>query len=360
MRTSTIVAAVLALGASSAQAHYWPTQPHAKAGPVCTDVVVRVHASAKNFDFSSNSTTPPTVPVSGTFGVQSRFCTPSVRSSTHAHTLLVLSPGLTYNTLYWDLPFKPQNYSFVDYAAEHGFATLNLARLGAGQSEHPNPEIVQVPLHAAIVAEISRQARAGVLKGARGHRFQKIVGVGHSLASGIYNVLIANTPDVFDGVVFSGYAHVTNGPFPPLPGYLPASQVLPKQFKHLQAAYLTSENITTRAGLYGPAGTFDPALLQFDEEHKDLVTINEFLSFGLSDLPAPKFRGDVFTINGNVDFVMCTQPNCGNLAGEAQFYPKAKSVETGLIENAGHMINMHLSAPSFFKQVVDWLNRHNY
>src|SRR5712675_837809 len=65
-------------------------------------------------------------------------------------TLQILVSGSTYSHLYWDWPTAPE-YSYVRWMAEHGYATLNLDRLGIGISSHPPGEQVTVEAHAAAV-----------------------------------------------------------------------------------------------------------------------------------------------------------------------------------------------------------------
>ncbi|KZV86275.1 hypothetical protein EXIGLDRAFT_622169 [Exidia glandulosa HHB12029] len=314
---------VLALFSLGSASH--PAVRPTRAG--CVDLRLPIRASATNFDLD---VTPArrTERITGTFLMQFVFCEPTVRNSSRADTLLVLSPGSTYNTMYWDMPFQPETYSFVRRASASGFATLNVARLGDGKSEHPaDPEIVQLPLQSALLVELVRLARAGTL--VPGKRFRTVVGIGHSLSSGMFNDVMLTAPDVLDGVVLSGYAHVSNGqPLAVIPGFFPARTILPARFGGLADGYLTSDNITTRSGFYGPAGTFDPAVLQFDEGHKDLVTVAELASFGIDEVPAPDFKGPVLAVNGNFDRSFCPAPLCANLLNEPAFYPKAKSVET--------------------------------
>lgn len=99
--------------------------------PVCTDSYISVSASATNYDLS-NGTFPAaaTVPVSGTYTIQLRFCAPTVVVPTRVNTLQVLVHGLTYSTNYWDIAYKPDTYSYVRVAAANGYPTLNMARLG--------------------------------------------------------------------------------------------------------------------------------------------------------------------------------------------------------------------------------------
>ena len=103
----------------------------ATVAPNCVESIVPITASGVNFDLSSG-TRPPnaTVPVSGTFGVQLRYCEPAVSVPGHESTLQVLVHGVTYNLEYWDISFQPEMYSYVRFAAAQGYATLNMARLG--------------------------------------------------------------------------------------------------------------------------------------------------------------------------------------------------------------------------------------
>lgn len=102
--------------------------------PQCFDSIAQITASGKNYNLSSGALPrgDPTVPVSGTFGIQLRFCQPTVSVPARANTLQVLVPGATYNTEYWDTEFQPDMYSYRDvrFAAAQGYATLNMARLG--------------------------------------------------------------------------------------------------------------------------------------------------------------------------------------------------------------------------------------
>jgi pimeloyl-ACP methyl ester carboxylesterase len=51
--------------------------------------------------------------------------------------VLVLVHGITYGTYYWDFPYQPETYSAVNALNRHGYATLNIDRIGHGRSDHP-------------------------------------------------------------------------------------------------------------------------------------------------------------------------------------------------------------------------------
>ncbi|KZV85089.1 alpha/beta-hydrolase [Exidia glandulosa HHB12029] len=338
---------------------------HTFLAPHCTESLVSVTASATNFDLSSGSLPDvATVPVNGTFKVKLRFCEPTVHIRGRADTLQVVVHGLTYGRLYMDPDFEPDTYSWVRWAAAHGYPTLNMDRLGYGESDHPDPiSIVQAPFDGAFMAQIIRLARAGRVAGA--HRpFKKVVYVGHSFGSRVGNQVISTAPDVVDAAILTGYGHKIGNPGTAV--YPPANEVDPARFGDLPSGYITSPDIQSRAaGFYGPEGTYDPAILAWDEAHKDTASAGEFAFLtqtkdGVVEVPAPNFKGDVFKVSGDSDLFVCTEPKCANLAKEGPNYPVARSYEFAVIPNAGHCLNMHYTAPLFYKTLLDWLNRHGY
>ncbi|KZV96696.1 alpha/beta-hydrolase [Exidia glandulosa HHB12029] len=333
--------------------------------PVCTDFVLPVTASANNIDLSSGDpTTNVTIPVSGTFGIELKFCEPTTVVASRAGTLQVLVHGASYDTSYWDFEaFQPDNYSYVRFAAAQGYPTLNMARLGSGLSDHPDPlQVVQFGLQIAIEEQILRLARAGSIT-ALGRAFTDIILVGHSFGSSVTNGVIAQAPELVDAAILTGYSHF------PVPasvftvgGVLPASQVDPVRFGGLAPDYLTTHNASSRAAvLYGPVGTFDPSVLAADEATKDLLTTGEEFTFERFAVSAPGFTGDVAAFIGEKDPSFCDPSvDCQNIATEGQFYPNAKSFEFQIFPNTGHCLNLQLDAPQVFASIQSWLDRHGH
>ncbi|KZV85928.1 hypothetical protein EXIGLDRAFT_622491 [Exidia glandulosa HHB12029] len=287
--------------------------------------------SAKNFNLSSGTLPPgpPNVPVSGSYGIQLRYCEPSMAVHSRKDTIQVLVHGITYNTEYWDASFQPNMYSYVRFAAAQGYATLNMARLGDGKSDRPDPiKVVQSPLEVAVLVNIIKAARAGHIPGVN-RKFGTIVYAGHSYGSILLNGVVISEPKLVDAAIFTGYSHVTiDAKHLALD---PARENDPPRFGQLPPAYLTTTNTSTRAAtFYGASGTFDPAALDFDEAHKDTVTTAEVLTVQATITTAPKFKGDVLTINGDQDIFFCIELDCANIHSEGKFYPKARSVEAGM------------------------------
>ncbi|KZV83360.1 alpha/beta-hydrolase, partial [Exidia glandulosa HHB12029] len=272
----------------------------------------------------------------------------------------VLVHGITYNTAYWDSDFKPEIYSYARFASRKGYATLNLARLGYGLSDHPDPvNVVQYPLSAGIIIELIKLARSGSVPGASGRAFDKVVYVGHSAGSIIGNGLVQEAPNLIDAVALTGFSHsLSDLDLVTLFGIQPAALNDPARFGNLSSDYITTGNATNREiSFYSAAGTFDPEALAYDEAHKDTSTTGEALTTGVLQGVAPAYTGHVLSIAGDGDIVFCPESDCANLEKEQEFYPNAASFETAVVPSTGHSLNFHKSAPVFYNMIQDWLNR---
>jgi hypothetical protein len=53
--------------------------------------------------------------------------------------LQILVHGATYDHRYWDWPLDPEQYSYVEWATERGYATLAIDRVGCGAGQLPGP-----------------------------------------------------------------------------------------------------------------------------------------------------------------------------------------------------------------------------
>ncbi|KZV79443.1 hypothetical protein EXIGLDRAFT_782333 [Exidia glandulosa HHB12029] len=350
----TSVTFALVASALSALAATLPT-------PRCVDSIMHFPVSAKNFNLSSGTLPPgpPNVPVSGSYGIQLRYCEPSMAVHSRKDTIQVLVHGITYNTEYWDASFQPNMYSYVRFAAAQGYATLNMARIGDGKSDRPDPiKVVQSPLEVAVLVNIIKAARAGHIPGAN-RKFGTIVYAGHSYGSILLNGVVISEPKLVDAAIFTGYAHVTIDASQL--SLQPARDNNPARFGHLPPDYITTTNASTRgADFYGPAGSFDPAALTFDEAHKDTATTGGLLTVSYTITTAPEFKGDVLTINGDQDSFFCPEPNCANIQGEGKFYPQARSVEAAVTSGAGHSLNYQITAQRSYGTIQAWLTRHGY
>jgi hypothetical protein len=73
--------------------------------------------------------------------------------------------GFTFAQYYWDLPYQPENYSYVAAANRAGYATLNIDRLGVGDSHHPLSPLITLENNASVVNQLIQRLRSGGLGG---------------------------------------------------------------------------------------------------------------------------------------------------------------------------------------------------
>ena len=112
-----------------------------------------------------------TTSVKGTYKVEGTFCYPGdTKKAQQVQTVQVLTHGVGLDKSYWDTtPW----YSYVNAAADAGYATVAYNRLGVGNSDHPDPiQVVQGAVDVEILHGIVGLLR-GVHIGSR--RFKNVV-----------------------------------------------------------------------------------------------------------------------------------------------------------------------------------------
>lgn len=288
--------------------------------------------------------------------------------------VLVLVHGITYGTFYWDLPYQPDNYSAVNYITDHGYATLNIDRLGEGRSDHPPSGLVTADTNAESVHQLVQKLRAGEIGGIA---FDNVGLVGHSygtvttwLESAKHNdadVVIGTgygnrfKPDagaeLFAGLQPASTVPVTaDEPWAPDPGYL---QPTPGG--------------RANSPLYNLPNT-DPGVIATDERLANSVTLEELGSFAIREYDGThkNIRIPTFLVNGENDVIFCG-PNevaCATTASatdgpevleerardlqeyEAPGFGPEACFRAASVPGVGHDNNFHLNALQTYAQIV--------
>jgi hypothetical protein len=134
---------------------------------------------------------------------------------------------------------------------------------------------------------------------------------------------------------------------------------------------------TSQAALRGLLyfGDFNPLASNYDYSTRGTVTVGEFVTALLGQLPAPGFTGSIFALTGQEDQIVCcrlpTDPlvgyrgNCGSgpssyTAQTRNLYPNAGSFGYGLVANTGHDMNYHYTAQQTFQIAHDFLSSQGY
>lgn len=270
-------------------------------------------------------------------------------------TLLITLHGATYNRSYWDWPQDPATYSFVDNQPRQ-VSVLNLDRLGAGESDHPASPLVTGTTQAYAVHQIVQTMRT------RG--FDNIILVGHSLGCGIAVLEAATYHDV-DGLILTGFLHSLaegeGGRQVPMSLY-PAA--LDPQFADLllDPGYMTTRPGERSMSAFYNTAIADPAVIEYDEAHKDVVTVTDVAQF-VSIIKDRSFARDVdvpvLSLQGQFDAGFCNLPDCPQAQSEPDAWSPAAQLELHVIPDAGHNIHLHAATAHIeFDYIADWLHRH--
>lgn len=317
-----------------------------------------------------------------TYSISASYCPPTVAIPHRAQTVQLLVHGATANKYYWSAlgpvggdGYQPRNYSWIDVSRAQGYHTIAIDRLGTGNSSHPDPVDVRLPLDADITSQIIQQLRTKPLPVPSSYdqknkvAFEKVIIVGHSIGSYILNYLIINEPEVADGVVLTGYARLFSQQAISTQQFASASSIFPQRFPGLDPGYLTivsAENM--RTSFFSADGTFDPIMPTINWGREDVQATGEVQSlntlanssFQTASTPQ-SFRAPIAIVLGEND-----EPVCNSDCGEGQnnfavlsipFFPGSRAAEAIVIQNTGHFLNLHYSAQETFAKVHDWLER---
>jgi pimeloyl-ACP methyl ester carboxylesterase len=295
-----------------------------------------------------------------TYTVVGQLCGPR-----RASTVQLLNSGFTYGSYYWDLPFQPERYSYVRAAYQAGFATLNIDRIGVGQSDKPPADQVTVTSEAWVDAQLARALRKGQI-GRNRPRFAHVVGVGHSLGGMIITVSQA-TYRPFDAIVANGTLHANDMDTVVTLGTIRHSAADDPKFQNaeLPADYVTT--IPGKRSAYYDTRFADPRVIRQDERLKQTATSGEVATIGAGRDPSYSQRVTVPTLLwiGQTDSLNCNESlaglSCASVsairAREIGPWSATRCLGVYIQPRSGHDTNLHRSAPWGFVAVNTWLTQ---
>jgi pimeloyl-ACP methyl ester carboxylesterase len=295
----------------------------------------------------------PDGPSERNVNIVTELCLPAPPGGRVIH---VLASGATYGPLAWDFPYQPERYSYVRALNEAGIATLNVDRLGIGRSSHPNSGAVTTSAHIAIYHQLIQRLRDGAF----GATFDKVVIVGHSYGAVITYGLANRYPADVDGVIITGLQHEFDKAF--LQGFWanlhPANEE-GGRFAGLDRGYLTSR--PGQRGAYYRQETVDPKVVQLDEETKETFTTADARTFPPVMGESQGITAPVLDVVGQYDAWFCANEPCSTQRGtpsrEHRWFPATPCFEQFVLPDAGHDINLHLNASTWFRVAVEWSRR---
>ncbi|MDB5446169.1 MAG: hypothetical protein JWQ97_1486 [Phenylobacterium sp.] len=278
-------------------------------------------------------------------------------------TLLVLVHGSFYTHLYWDFPYQPEVYSFVAWAYERGFATLNIDRLGAGESSHPPGLVLDLPRNAEALHQVIRTVRD---EGVAGVRFERVVAVGHSLGSYTAGLMQADSGSA-DAVVLTGSTGLN------VIGVADTPQAR-ESFQRRFTPVLEDPRFAERTGLYDGdyvtmpterlARAFyrsppaDERLIEINETLKGTMTAGESRTMGISADACARISAPVLVQVGLYD-AMYYDPR--RRADLSEIYARAVAAAPANftfdppVPDTGHNLALHPNARASYERIAAWL-----
>lgn len=345
---AAMAALLLALFAAPAQAHGNPT-PN-----------LSIHPSHKGWCVAGKAPVASAEDQPKSWLIAYTYCQPFRWKD--GHQVDVLTHGATYTGDYWDWKQDPATYSYVGKTLDSGRATLDYDRIGNGGSSRPvNPAEISMATDAFVLHQlIVTMHKIG---------FRQINSISHSLGSGV--ALVESTTDYHDGIkadrlVLTGYLHRPSNPAVTAGNY-PANQDPKFAAAGLDGGYLTSRPGVRGTSFHSPSS--DPAVVAFDDDHKDLVSLPDLLNFlGQRGVAAGANVSNsvtvpVLVVEGQQDAIFCYDPatfDCSNLAtlvaNETPFYTKAKSLTIATVADSGHDLTLHRTGAAVSYGIInDWI-----
>lgn len=268
---------------------------------------------------------------------------------------------LQFDNTYWD--FAP-GYSYVDVAAQYGYASFFYDRLGVGKSDKPDPiQTIQGPLEVEIAHTLANSLREGRFSDLK---FQKVVGAGHSFGSIITNTITKQYPEVFDAAILTGFGtDLSNQPlFLQALNLALANENQPGRFAKLNNGFLVSSTVISNQIGFFKAPGFDPSILDKAEATKGTVTFGELNSLAGLGGSAPNYTNPVVVVDGINDLPFCggncTYPSDQAKAVHPKYYPNVAEADFGsyLAPQTGHGLNFHYSATAAYEYIQKFLIDH--
>jgi pimeloyl-ACP methyl ester carboxylesterase len=255
--------------------------------------------------------------------------------------LLVLLPGGTYTGAYFDVP----KYSLLEAGAVRGFETVAIDRPNYGGSDALAYDKTTFAENARILSQA-----IGVLWGQAAQGTPGVVILGH-LIGGSIGVHIAADPDrawpllglSFSGVNEKSPDHVVAA-WESVPAGVPVELATDQR----------------RMFMYGPDGSFDPAVLDAAAPSAAAAPLPELLEIvqgWLTDVPvlAPLVDVPVHYTLAEHDALWLTDRD--RVAAFAGRFTSAPFVESQLLEGSGHNIDHHHVGPAFHQDQLNFAER---
>ncbi|KAF8871183.1 Alpha/beta hydrolase family-domain-containing protein [Infundibulicybe gibba] len=300
------------------------------------------------------------ISVNATYQIYSELCIPARFAP--GGVLEFAIHGVRYDHTYWNFGGPGSKYNYVEAAINSGHAIFIYDRLGVGKSSKPDGvREVQRATEVQIAARLLEHLRSNT----PGVTFGKVVGIGHSFGSSqIIGVVDQFGGDLFDAVVLTGFSPFGGGLASTIAafGFSIAREKDPVHFAGLPSSYIASEGMPNDQLIFFHFPAFEPEALELSSQTPGTATLGELLTQAAP--PATGYHNPALVVTGDKDFIFCGgncfQPLNGSanmVAATRDLVPNAREFDIYIPAETGHAVNMHLSTPSTYGVIQDWIKR---
>jgi pimeloyl-ACP methyl ester carboxylesterase len=272
--------------------------------------------------------------------------------------LQVLVHGAGADHRSWDFPLEPQCYSYVQWAAARGAATLAIDRIGCGGSTRPSGRETTIEAQAATLSQVVAAARNGIGGVAA---FDRVVLVGASLGSVIAGTEAAMFADV-DAVVLTAYLPIDGAPEVAAElfdaAFRPAAERLPHLLGLVDDDYLATVAADDGSWLYR-AEHAHPAVIAAADQMTGTTTRAELTGAIAAGPTVRRSTVPTLVLVGQYDPLMYdpaadadTHDPTRRLAAQSP-----NNFEFEVIADTGHALNLHDTAHTTFEAIERWLDQ---
>ncbi|KAF5714095.1 alpha beta-hydrolase [Fusarium mundagurra] len=324
----------------------------------CRQVSFEITASAHNRNITGIDLTSsldslvkfyhaaPVIEVDGCQTLAGTYCEPSVDNDNNGK-LQVFFGSITADRSGWDAlrspefpdPYKPDRYSWTEYANRKGYPTLTIDRLGTGKSSHPDPVLlVQAPYEIALYIALAKHIRAGTT-GQLPQAYEHLIYIGNSYGSQLGAGIAGAEPTAFNEFILTGFSKNFQQDI----GGVSLAVPLPAQ-----AVDPVRSVVPTRFFGSKKQVDYENKVADLFFQRKDVVSVGQFVSIYAIEYAAPKFKGRLFVLNGEQDQAVCGSGS--PVLGPAKCTPITE--DTGVlfptadyhwktVNRVGHAIQLH-------------------
>ncbi|KAL1623263.1 hypothetical protein SLS56_008368 [Neofusicoccum ribis] len=300
--------------------------------------------------------------VSNEYNMSSRLCAPApdTQSSDHEDTLQLLIHGATFDKTMWDLPYQPENYSWVRRMNGEGYSTLAVDLIGNGNSTFPDGLLeAQTQTYVENIHELVQKLRDGEVDG---KQWKKIVLIGFSIGGIIANSLALQYPEDVDAIMLLGISWDISWLYPAFLSGLQASapQIDPETWGHISPMYQTQSTPEGRklACFYG---NYDPEIIEVDWNTRNFDSLGAAITLTYHLVSAPAYSRPVFLGIGEQDSTFCGGENCRSQPYAVyDKFPNASSHDVKVYPETGHQILYHHSGQDLMADTLEFLKAHGF